>query len=101
MAQWFFYISLIFSMIYAVDFAYPRCAEANLTCCAGTNGTCNFSNGTVICFCDEFCITNNDCCNDYITYCIVAGENNKEQTVWKSKTKFSFRPFISLPYFFD
>ena len=49
------------------------------TCCPGTNNTCSqLSNGTDNnCYCDQHCLSNNDCCSDYADYCINRGENTK------------------------
>ena len=47
-----------------VAIALNGCTDKQL-CCEGTDNTCN-TNG---CYCDEYCLVANDCCDDYLSFC--------------------------------
>ena len=61
------------------QFGNAGCASIG-RCCSGNNPTCSHvqSNGND-CYCDQRCMMNNDCCNDYADYCINRGENTKQK----------------------
>ncbi|XP_042559061.1 uncharacterized protein LOC116218478 isoform X2 [Clupea harengus] len=41
------------------------CSSPTSLCCLGQNNSCHRNP----CFCDEYCLTNKDCCSDYIQTC--------------------------------
>jgi len=48
----------------------PRLSCARFgRCCAGQNSDCKARNASPTCFCDEYCVQNDDCCLDYHEFC--------------------------------
>ncbi|XP_070412212.1 uncharacterized protein [Nothobranchius furzeri] len=43
----------------------PSCALPFPMCCPGRNDACR----RVSCYCDQYCLQNNDCCSDYVSTC--------------------------------
>ncbi|KAI2667882.1 Somatomedin-B and thrombospondin type-1 domain-containing protein [Labeo rohita] len=43
-----------------------QCSVPTVLCCAGKNSQCKRGG----CFCDEYCVTKTDCCDDYNQTCI-------------------------------
>ena len=75
------YLNLHYVLLF---FLNPQCGNAGCasiaTCCPGRNNTCSLlSNGHDDCFCDQYCISIQDCCSDYVDYCINRGENTKQK----------------------
>lgn len=64
------------------------CAEVDL-CCSGHNSTCLNHRGDPgradRCFCDEVCLEFGDCCEDYLSTCLLQGNISSLQSFFKIK----------------
>lgn len=49
-----------------VSYLLAQCSVPTVLCCAGKNSQCKRGG----CFCDEYCVTKTDCCDDYNQTCI-------------------------------